>query len=148
MNLRNGIRGPWLGCSQVPQVPRPRQVDRGPRGQARTSSKAQLAAHDKANPIPIIKTLDGKPLTDAKGKPLPDAPRIEGLTEGEAINGRARGDDGATEAVGMQEKRDGSNGSACIGCGRLTSIQLAIQMLVGDITKLRAWCSACRSAPS
>jgi len=38
-----------------------------------------LLNHDKANPVPIIKTLDGTPLTDAKGKPLPAAPTVDTL---------------------------------------------------------------------
>ena len=86
------IRGPWLGCSRFPKC----------RGRGKWAEVAEpqkkalesaLAAHEKANPIPIVKTLDGKPLTDSKGKPLPDAPKIEGLSEGEAINGRGRDDD-------------------------------------------------------
>ena len=43
-------------------------------GQGRTLKKA-LAAHVKAHPIPVIRTVDGRALTDAKGKPLPDAPK-------------------------------------------------------------------------
>ncbi len=86
MNLREGIRGPWLGCSRFPKcrgrgkwadVPEARQKQ----------LEDELAAHAKANPIPIIKTLDGKPLTDSKGKPLPDAPKIEQLAQGEAYAG-------------------------------------------------------------
>ena len=39
-----------------------------------------MAAHEKANPIPVITTFtDKKPLTDAKGKALADAPPVEGL---------------------------------------------------------------------
>lgn len=87
MNLRDGIRGPWLGCSKFPKcrgrgkwsdVPEARQKE----------LEALLAAHAKAHPIPIIRTLDGKPLTDSKGKPLPDAPKVDQLTRGEAIAGQ------------------------------------------------------------
>jgi DNA topoisomerase-1 len=92
MNLRNGIRGPWLGCSRFPKCRGRGKYAEVPEAQ-RKQLEAQLEAHDKANPIPIVKTLDGKPLTDSKGKPLPDAPRIEGLSEGEAINGRGRDED-------------------------------------------------------
>lgn len=92
MNLRNGIRGPWLGCSKFPKC-----RGRGKYAEVPESKRAelekQLAAHEKAHPIPIVKTLDGKPLTDSKGKPVPDAPRVEGLSEGEAINGRSRDED-------------------------------------------------------
>jgi len=86
MNLREGIRGPWLGCSRFPKcrgrgkwtdLPEPKQKDLA----------TQLAAHAKAHPIPIIRTLDGKPLTDSKGKPLPDAPTIVQLSQGEAYAG-------------------------------------------------------------
>jgi DNA topoisomerase-1 len=88
MNLRDGIRGPWLGCSKFPKcrgrgkwadVPEPQQK----------KLEADLAAHAKLHPIPIIRTLDGKPLTDSKGKPLPDAPKVESLGQGEAYEGSA-----------------------------------------------------------
>ena len=70
--LRNGARGPWLACSRYPKC----------RGRGKWSEldddvkakwEAALEAHEKKHPIPIIRTLDGEPLTDAKGKPLPDA---------------------------------------------------------------------------
>ncbi len=92
MNLRNGIRGPWLGCSRFPKCRGRGKWTDVPETQRR-ELEAALAAHDKANPVPIVRTLDGKPLTDAKGKPLPEAPRVDGLTEGEAINGRSREED-------------------------------------------------------
>jgi len=92
MNLRNGIRGPWLGCSRFPKC-RGRGKWAEVSDETRQPLEAQLARHDKANPIPTVKTLDGKPLTDSKGKPLPDAPKIEGLSEGEAIQGRGRDED-------------------------------------------------------
>lgn len=78
MNLRSGVRGPWLGCSRFPKC-------RG-RGKwtelddaKRKALELALINHDKANPISIVRTLGGKPLTDPKGKPLPDAPTIEQL---------------------------------------------------------------------
>jgi DNA topoisomerase-1 len=92
MNLRNGIRGPWLGCSKFPKCRGRGKYAEVPEAK-RAELEKQLAAHEKAHPIPIVKTLDGKPLTDSKGKPLPDAPRVEGLSEGEAINGRGREED-------------------------------------------------------
>ncbi len=79
MNLRNGVRGPWLGCSRFPkcrgrgkwaEIPEPR----------RKELEAALGEHDRANPVPVIRTLDGKPLTDSKGKALPDAPTIDQLS--------------------------------------------------------------------
>ena len=87
LNLRNGVRGPWLGCSGFPKC----------RGRAKWSDIEQpvrdalltkLAGHDKDNPIFVIKDLDGQPLTDASGKPLPTAQPVgsggEGAPEGEA----------------------------------------------------------------
>jgi hypothetical protein len=40
-----------------------------------------LAKHEAENPIPIIRTMSGKALTDAKGKPLPDARPVGGEPE-------------------------------------------------------------------
>lgn len=78
LNLRSGVRGPWLGCSRFPKC-------RG-RGKwtelddaTREALEKQLEAHERANPVPIIETLDGKPLTDAKGKPLDNAPAVADL---------------------------------------------------------------------
>jgi DNA topoisomerase-1 len=72
LNLRNGIRGPWLGCSGFPKC-RARGKWNELEPAARDKLLAQMEAHDRANPIPIIKSMSGKPLTDAKGKPLPEA---------------------------------------------------------------------------
>ena len=83
MNLRDGIRGPWLGCSAFPKC-RGRGKWTDVTDEKRAALEAQLAAHTKAHPIPIIRTLDGKPLTDARGKPLPDAPKVEQMIEGGA----------------------------------------------------------------
>ncbi len=78
LNLRTGARGPWLGCSGFPKC----------RGRGKWASldeslkaalEAQLEAHDKAHPIPIITTLDGRPLTDKSGKPVKDAPTVDQL---------------------------------------------------------------------
>ena len=79
LNLRSGVRGPWLGCSRFPKC-------RG-RGKWTELSDAQreafekaLEAHEKAHPVLIIERFtDGTPLTDKKGKPLSDAPKAEGL---------------------------------------------------------------------
>ncbi|MBX3405298.1 MAG: topoisomerase DNA-binding C4 zinc finger domain-containing protein [Phycisphaeraceae bacterium] len=83
MNLRDGIRGPWLGCSAFPKC-RGRGKWTDVPDEKRAALEAQLAAHTRAHPIPIIRTLDGKPLTDARGKPLPDAPKVEQMIEGGA----------------------------------------------------------------
>ncbi|VAX40872.1 DNA topoisomerase I [hydrothermal vent metagenome] len=78
LNLRNGARGPWLGCSGFPKC-RGRgkwaSLDEG----IKAGLEAELEAHDKAHPIPIITTLDGRPLTEKNGKPLKDAPTVDQL---------------------------------------------------------------------
>lgn len=79
LNLRNGVRGPWLGCSRFPKC-RGRgkwaELDEA----KRTDLEKQMAAHDKANPIPVIKTMDGIALTDAMGKPLATAKTVDQLS--------------------------------------------------------------------
>lgn len=84
MNLRSGIRGPWLGCSKFPKC-RGRMAWTKVDDATRQRLEDQLAAHEKAHPVPIIRTLDGKALTDAKGKPLPDAPPASVLA-GDGLN--------------------------------------------------------------
>jgi DNA topoisomerase-1 len=78
MNLRNGLRGPWLGCSKFPKC-----RGRGKWNEVAEDKKKQLEValknHDKANPIPIIRTLSGRALTDENGKPLVTAPTVEQL---------------------------------------------------------------------
>ncbi|MBL9030671.1 MAG: type I DNA topoisomerase [Phycisphaerae bacterium] len=78
LNLRGGVRGPWLGCSRFPKC-----RGRGKWAELDDATRAKLeqalAEHEKANPIPIIRTMEGKALTDAKGKPLPDAPTVDAL---------------------------------------------------------------------
>jgi DNA topoisomerase-1 len=86
MNLRSGIRGPWLGCSAFPKC-RGRMAWNKLDEPHRKRLEEQLHAHDKANPVPVIRTLEGRPLTDAKGKPLPDAPTVDALTSGASGNG-------------------------------------------------------------
>lgn len=81
LNLRSGVRGPWLGCSKFPKC-RGRGKWRELDDKVRTDLENQLAEHDRIHPISTIRTLDGKPLTDSKGKPLPDAPTADALIEG------------------------------------------------------------------
>jgi DNA topoisomerase-1 len=81
MNLRTGVRGPWLGCSRFPKCRGRGKWNEAPEPKRNEMVEA-LEAHSKANPVPIIRTLDGKPLTDAKGKPLPDAPPVAQLASG------------------------------------------------------------------
>ncbi|MFT5425074.1 MAG: DNA topoisomerase-1 [Phycisphaerales bacterium] len=89
LNLRNGARGPWLGCGNFPKC-----RGRGKWAEIEPEKKAKLEKaleeHLKDHPIPVICRLDGTPLTDANGKPLPNAPRVDELvldhdpTKGEA----------------------------------------------------------------
>jgi DNA topoisomerase-1 len=93
LNLRQGLRGPWLGCSRFPKCRgrgKWQDVEKG----KQAALEKQLAEHDAANPVPIIKTMDGKPLTDSKGKPLPTAPTVDQLA---GANGEPQAEPGATE---------------------------------------------------
>ncbi|TVS05044.1 MAG: type I DNA topoisomerase [Phycisphaerales bacterium] len=78
LNLRSGVRGPWLGCSRFPKC-RGRGKWTELEDAQREALEKRLEAHERANPVPIIETLDGKPLTDAKGKPLDNAPAVADL---------------------------------------------------------------------
>jgi len=78
LNLRGGIRGPWLGCSRFPKCRGRGKWAALPEAQRAALEKA-LATHEKAHPVPIIRTLDGRALTDEKGKPLADAPSVDQL---------------------------------------------------------------------
>ncbi len=97
MNLRPGKYGPWLGCSKFPKCRGRGDYKKLPEAQ-KAALEATLADWDKQTPIPIIKTMDGRALTDAKGKPLPDAPNA--LTGEDGAGGSAADDAGKTlEAV-------------------------------------------------
>jgi len=78
MNLRNGVRGPWLGCSGFPKC-RGRGKWTDLEAAVRDALMKQMEAHDKANPVRVIKNLRGEPLTDAAGKPLPTALPVGGV---------------------------------------------------------------------
>ncbi|HLO39395.1 MAG TPA: DNA topoisomerase [Phycisphaerales bacterium] len=78
MNLRGGVRGPWLGCSRFPKC-RGRGKWTDLPDDKRKALEDALFEHDKKNPVPVIRTLDAKPLTDSKGKPLPTAPTVDVL---------------------------------------------------------------------
>lgn len=78
LNLRDGLRGPWLGCSRFPKC-----RGRGKWGELDDAKKEalekRLEAHLREHPIPVIETLDGRRLTDEKGKPVKDAPTVDQL---------------------------------------------------------------------
>jgi len=75
LNLRNGARGPWLSCSRFPKCRGRGKWTELPE-EKRHALEVALKNHEKANPIPVIRTMTGKALTDAAGKPLPDAAPI------------------------------------------------------------------------
>ncbi|MBX3358513.1 MAG: type I DNA topoisomerase [Phycisphaeraceae bacterium] len=94
LNLRSGLRGPWLGCSRYPKCKgrgKWTEVDE----KKRAALEAALEEHAKEHPVKVITTLDGKPLTDAMGRPLPDAPPIEQLVTGGEV--RSSGDGGGAD---------------------------------------------------
>jgi DNA topoisomerase-1 len=97
MNLRSGIRGPWLGCSKFPKC-RGRMAWTKVEESLRKRLEADLEAHERAHPVPVIRTLDGKALTDSKGKPLPDAPNISVLA-GEGTSEESPADDAIDTAA-------------------------------------------------
>ncbi len=79
LNLREGVRGPWLGCSRFPKCRgRGKWAELDEKVKSRLED--QLAAHAKANPIPtIVRYTTGEPLTDAHGKPVKNAPTVDQL---------------------------------------------------------------------
>ena len=76
--LRNGLRGPWLGCTGFPKCRGRGKFNEVP-PEKQAELLATLEAHTKANPTPIIRTITGVALTDSNGKPLPGAPTIQQL---------------------------------------------------------------------
>lgn len=106
--LRNGVRGPWLSCSNFPKC-RGRGKWAELPDEVRAKWEKALAAHEKEHPIPVIRDMEGNPLTDAKGKPLdagddsPEPKRGRGRTRGgsagrsSASTGDASPDDDSNE---------------------------------------------------
>lgn len=78
LNLRNGARGPWLGCSRFPKC-RGRGKWKELDDAVLAELESQLEAHEKAHPVLTVTRMDGTPLTDTKGKPVPEAPMVEEL---------------------------------------------------------------------
>lgn len=78
LNLRDGARGPWLGCSRFPKC-RGRGKWASLEEDIKSDLEKKLKAHEKKHPVMTITRMDGKALTDAKGKPLPEAPRVDEL---------------------------------------------------------------------
>ena len=61
LNLRRSKRGPWLSCSKYPKC-RGRQGWKALSEDVKQDFETQLAAHEKAYPQPVIKTLDAVPV--------------------------------------------------------------------------------------
>ncbi|RMH26476.1 MAG: type I DNA topoisomerase [Planctomycetota bacterium] len=79
LNLRSGVRGPWLGCSRFPKC-RGRGKWTELDDKTREALEKQLEAHEKAHPVMVIERFtDGTPLTDEKGKPVSGAPTVDAL---------------------------------------------------------------------
>lgn len=78
LNLRNGARGPWLGCSRFPKC-RGRGKWAGLEEDIKSDLEKKLAAHEKKHPVLTVTRMDGTPLTDAKGKPVAEAPKVDEL---------------------------------------------------------------------
>ncbi|MBZ0173303.1 MAG: topoisomerase DNA-binding C4 zinc finger domain-containing protein, partial [Phycisphaerales bacterium] len=78
LNLRDGLRGPWLGCSRFPKC-RGRGKWAELEAEKKEALEKALAAHMREHPIPVIETLDGRRLTDENGKPVKDAPTVDQL---------------------------------------------------------------------
>ncbi len=67
LNLRDGKRGPWLGCSKFPKC-RGRLAWNKLDGPTQQRLESQLAEHMKSHPPIDLRTLDGKPIPD--GTPI------------------------------------------------------------------------------
>lgn len=79
LNLRSGVRGPWLGCSRFPKCRGRGKWSELPEAK-REALEKELAAHEKANPtLTIRRFTDNTPLTDEKGKPLAGVPKVDEL---------------------------------------------------------------------
>jgi DNA topoisomerase I len=61
MNLRRGKRGPWISCARYPKC-RGRVGWKALPQEKRDELEAALEKHEEANPVPVIKTLDGTPV--------------------------------------------------------------------------------------
>jgi len=69
LNLRNGKRGPWLSCSAFPKC-RGRGAWSKLDAKVREKLEKALAAHEREHPVPILRDLQGKAITDERGQPI------------------------------------------------------------------------------
>jgi DNA topoisomerase-1 len=91
MNLRNGKRGPWLGCSTFPKC-RGRVGFKTLEDDLRVGLEKALAKHEQANPRPEIRRMDGTIVPD--GTPV-ESLLIEGGVAELAVHPDARVDESA-----------------------------------------------------
>ncbi len=63
MNLRRGKRGPWIGCVNYPKC-RGRAKWSALDGERKQELETALDKHEKDNPVPTLKKLDGEPVGD------------------------------------------------------------------------------------
>ena len=61
LNLRRGGRGPWLGCSAFPKC-RGRLSWTGLEEKVKAQWEESLEKHERDNPQPVIRKLDGSPI--------------------------------------------------------------------------------------
>jgi len=106
LNLRSGARGPWLGCSRFPKC-RGRGKWSELDDQTKDELERRLDEHERQHPVPVIRTLDGRPLTDEKGKPLPDAPVVNELVLESDPRTTESGDKDAARSIERAERRAG-----------------------------------------
>jgi DNA topoisomerase-1 len=68
LNIRRGSRAPWLSCSTFPKC-RGRLAWTTLPADTKRKWESELEKHAKANPLPVIRTLDGTPVREGY-KPL------------------------------------------------------------------------------
>jgi DNA topoisomerase-1 len=78
MNLRSGVRGPWLGCSAFPKC-RGRMAWAKLEDAQRKDLERRLEGHERANPRVILRRRDGREIPD--GAPIGDLMLPGGVQE-------------------------------------------------------------------
>jgi DNA topoisomerase-1 len=81
--VRGGARGPWLSCSAFPKCRARGKWSEYP-DDVQKKWLAAFEKHAAKHPIVIVKDMQGRPLTDAKGKAIPkkdDAPAADAAAE-------------------------------------------------------------------
>ena len=65
LNLRRSARGPWLSCSKYPKC-RGRLGFKTLTPERQKDLELQLLNHEKANPMPVLRKLDGTPIREGE----------------------------------------------------------------------------------